>query len=141
VLHYNISTCCQRVLDGPWIPRHDEASVYTIVGYLNDEFTGGTTDFMHSDTLPSSTSDASGFKNVAASIAPVPGRVLIFTHDCLHQGAPVLTGTKYIFRTELMYCRQRLPPQLDRYVCICPSTVQRLYLCLCICCVGACGNP
>ena len=33
-------------IDGPWIPREDECSIYTVVLYLNDNFTGGETVFL-----------------------------------------------------------------------------------------------
>jgi hypothetical protein len=30
---------------------------------------------------------------------------LIFRHECLHEGRPVLDGTKYVLRTDVMYDR------------------------------------
>ena len=32
--------------DGPWVPREDESSVYTVVIYLNTNYTGGQTKFI-----------------------------------------------------------------------------------------------
>ena len=38
-----------------------------------------------------------------ACIKPKQGQVLIFEHQQLHEGAPVLTGQKYVLRTDVMY--------------------------------------
>ncbi len=39
------------------------------------------------------------------SVIPRTGTALIFNHDTLHEGQPVIKGTKYIIRTEIMYRR------------------------------------
>eukprot|EP00730_Choanoeca_flexa_P004328 TRINITY_DN11660_c1_g5_i2.p1 TRINITY_DN11660_c1_g5~~TRINITY_DN11660_c1_g5_i2.p1 ORF type:complete len:751 (+),score=154.65 TRINITY_DN11660_c1_g5_i2:79-2331(+) len=112
---YESKQSFQPHVDGPWIPRHDEASVYTLVCYLNDDFEGGTTDFMKEPTkLPESTADAAQLTDVEVRIQPKQGSVLLFTHDSLHQGAPVIKGVKYIFRTEIMYKRKDMFEELDR---------------------------
>lgn len=68
--------------------RHDrEQSFFTLMVYLNDDFTGGATDFH-------------GF-----SIQPRTGRALVFDHPLLHQGATVTAGVKYVLRTDVMYRR------------------------------------
>ena len=33
-------------IDGPWVPREDESSVFTVVIYLNSDFQGGATKFL-----------------------------------------------------------------------------------------------
>ena len=33
-------------IDGPWVPREDESSVFTVVIYLNCDFQGGATKFL-----------------------------------------------------------------------------------------------
>lgn len=59
--------------------------------YLNDDFAGGTTDFYGDDELP------------RASIRPKRGMALVFVHAQLHEGAPVISGRKYVLRTDVMY--------------------------------------
>jgi hypothetical protein len=36
-------------------------------------------------------------------VRPVRGTALVFRHRLLHEGAPVLTGRKYVLRTDVMY--------------------------------------
>ena len=36
-------------IDGPWVPRQDESSVFTVVVYLNSNFKGGATNFLDED--------------------------------------------------------------------------------------------
>ena len=38
-------------------------------------------------------------------VTPREGTALIFNHDTLHEGLPVVDGIKYIIRTEIMYRR------------------------------------
>lgn len=81
-------------LDGPWVPREDESSVYTVIIYLNDDYEGGKTSFL-----------SSGDGHILSTVAPKQGSALIFNHDTLHEGMQVATGTKYIVRTEIMFHR------------------------------------
>ncbi len=53
---------------------------------LNEEFTGGSTDF-----------------DLVGSVVPETGMALLFEHRVLHQGAPLLEGVKYVMRTDVMY--------------------------------------
>lgn len=86
----------QRTLTNEFYLWHVDGSAQSVsdrfmvcIWYLNDDFEGGHTDFKHQDV----------------SIKPVPGKLLMFppfwTH--LHQGCPVLRGTKYIVTTWLVY--------------------------------------
>lgn len=69
-----------------FLPRDNgEQSKLTCILYLNDDFTGGET----------------AVKNVM--IEPRQGMALIFRHEFPHEGRPVLTGTKYVLRTDVMY--------------------------------------
>jgi hypothetical protein len=81
-------------MDGPWVPRQDESSVYTVVIYLNDNYEGGRTNFMSPDK-----------SKVLYTVTPVQGTALIFNHDIMHESEQVISGTKYIARTEIMFCR------------------------------------
>jgi hypothetical protein len=38
-------------VDGPWVPKLDESSIYTVIVYLNDDYKGGCTNFRSESTL------------------------------------------------------------------------------------------
>lgn len=66
-----------------------ECSFYTFMIYLNDEFEGGETVFQN-----------------GRIIVPKKGDLLIFYHPLPHQGSPIISGTKYVLRTDVMYRKQ-----------------------------------
>ena len=70
--------------DGPW---HEDglSSKLTFLLYLNDDFTGGMTDFRD------------------FSVTPQRGHALLFVHDTWHEGQAVQTGVKYVLRSDVMY--------------------------------------
>ncbi|CAN7521594.1 prolyl hydroxylase family protein [Polaromonas sp. LjRoot131] len=70
--------------DGPWM-EGGLTSRLTFLVYLNENFTGGETDFRD-------------FK-----IQPRTGRALLFIHDTWHEGATVEQGTKYVLRSDVLY--------------------------------------
>lgn len=80
-------------------PHHDgeytrddnsETSRVTVQIYLNDnKLIGGETTFI-------------GMRKNTA-VYPKTGRVLLFQHDILHEGSPVISGRKYVIRTDVMY--------------------------------------
>ena len=39
----------------------------------------------------------------SVAVRPTTGTVLAFTQDLYHEGAALLTGRKYVLRTEVMY--------------------------------------
>ncbi|CAF1279577.1 unnamed protein product [Rotaria magnacalcarata] len=81
-------------LDGEYA-RNDESlerSYITVQLYLNENFQGGETTFVHN-------TDSS--KNVAC--IPRTGMVLIFQHDILHEGSTLIKDRKYTVRTDAMY--------------------------------------
>jgi prolyl 4-hydroxylase len=71
--------------DQSYIRNSMEASYFTFMIYLNDDFTGGATTF---DDLV---------------IAPKKGTALIFYHYLEHEGSEVLEGIKYVLRPDIMY--------------------------------------
>jgi predicted 2-oxoglutarate/Fe(II)-dependent dioxygenase YbiX len=73
--------------DGAFLRVNGEKSRLTCILYLNDNFTGGET------TVTDRVVD------------PRRGMALIFRHEFLHEGRPVLDGTKYVLRTDVMYDR------------------------------------
>jgi len=74
-------------LDGAFARSATERSQFTMMVYLNDDFTGGETAFS------------------GELVAPAPGRALFFLHRQLHEGRTVETGFKYVLRTDVMYRR------------------------------------
>ncbi|MEW6129623.1 MAG: 2OG-Fe(II) oxygenase [Acidobacteriota bacterium] len=73
--------------DGYFMRSQSQRSLLTLIIYLNQDFAGGETFFLNSQTL----------------IAPETGKVLLFAHQLWHEGLPVLSGTKYILRTDVIY--------------------------------------
>lgn len=72
--------------DGSFMRNESEFSFYTFMIYLNDEYEGGETTF------------ASG-----EIIAPKTGMALIFEHSQRHEGSGLVSGTKYVLRSDIMY--------------------------------------
>jgi len=75
-----------------------QASELTFLMYLNDDFTGGETNFFFDYALHLALGG-----RVRFGVRPVRGTALVFRHRLLHEGAPVLTGRKYVLRTDVMY--------------------------------------
>ena len=75
--------------DGSFVRSSTERSLLTAMVYLNDDFEGGTTDFMDGPT-----------------VAPQRGMALIFDHPLIHQGGDVISGRKYVIRTDVMFRRE-----------------------------------
>jgi len=75
--------------DGRFKRESGEESRLTWMIYLNDGFSGGETLFyLYEDVL---------------SVRPERGMALVFVHEHVHEGAPVLDGRKYVLRTDVMY--------------------------------------
>lgn len=73
--------------DGSYRASESLESELTLLVYLNEEFAGGQTRFL----------------DVDADVRPRTGSVLLFAHRVLHEGAEVLSGTKYVLRSDVMY--------------------------------------
>jgi len=71
-------------------PDSDECSVLTALIYLSDDFQGGETIIY-----------PGGEKELV--IEPELGMILFFEHELWHEGNPVLSGQKYVLRTDVMY--------------------------------------
>jgi hypothetical protein len=80
--------------DGYFERDSGERSHFTLMVYLNEGFTGGTTNFYLS--------------REALRVKPETGMALAFAHKQLHEGAPVEQGRKYVLRTDVMYRRTAL---------------------------------
>ena len=96
--------------DGPWVPRPDQCSMYTVVIYLNDDFVGGQTVMSgsHDYCGPQGcrTHDwESSAKSSMMHAVPIQGTALVLNHDCWHAAHPIDLGVKWILRTELIFQR------------------------------------
>ena len=88
-----------KLLPGQKFPIHTDTgsefgeggeSKFTVLTYLNDDYTGGFTQFYNY------------LFEKTVSIKPKKGRTLIFDIDTFHAGEEV-NGTKYWFGTEIVY--------------------------------------
>jgi hypothetical protein len=76
--------------DQPYI-KEDTISFYTVLVYLTDDYEGG-------EALIGGTEK---FK-------PKAGTALVFPHYILHGAAPLISGTRYTLRTDVMYRSAKL---------------------------------
>ena len=77
--------------DGLFRRDNGETSRLTFMVYLNDGFVGGETRFFDHRATP------------RFDVRPEAGAALVFVHEQLHEGAPVLSGRKYVLRSDVMY--------------------------------------
>ncbi|KAG0346163.1 hypothetical protein BG004_002285 [Podila humilis] len=74
----------------------------TIQLYLNEACTGGATSFLDEKAFYSPKgADLDGAAKLA--VHPKVGQLLVFQHDLLHEGSPVLGGVKYVIRSDILY--------------------------------------
>lgn len=73
--------------DGAFFRSDKERSFLTFMIYLNEDFTGGQTDFMLNQQ----------------KVTPRTGTALLFQHALLHEGCAVESGIKYALRSDIMY--------------------------------------
>lgn len=85
---------CYKYLPGEQFRRHEDfafewsdtkRTFYTVLFYLNDEYTGGETTFDHTMVIPET------------------GLVVIFPHELYHSGNMVETGVKYALRSDVVF--------------------------------------
>jgi hypothetical protein len=74
--------------DGYFERHFHERSQFTFMIYLNEGFEGGETVF-----------------GLRLGVKPEVGKALVFYHRQLHEGAAVISGRKYVLRTDIMYRR------------------------------------
>lgn len=75
----------KRHRDESYVRNENEMSFSTFMIYLNNNFKGGETTFSNN------------------KITPVTGMAIIFLHSLEHSGNPIIEGTKYVLRTDIMY--------------------------------------
>lgn len=85
--------------DGVFDRGTGEESRFTFMVYLNDACAGGETVFRD---LPDSDGEGRPLPRTL-SIKPVTGRALLFHHLLDHKGDMVMSGLKYVLRSDVMY--------------------------------------
>jgi len=73
-----------------------ERSRLTFMVYLNEGAEGGQTIFYSEERID-------GLRKLVASVEPCLGMGLFFAHEWWHEGAKVLSGRKYVLRTDVIY--------------------------------------
>jgi len=98
-----------RVIDGALVTNafDDRYSQMTFLIFLNDNFEGGATRFLVNADDPRSPARR-GDRVKIVDVRTPAGGVLCFPHGmhplhCLHSSEPIVSGTKYIIRTDLLY--------------------------------------
>lgn len=74
--------------DGSFVRSNTEASRLSFLIYLNNDYEGGETQFQWE------------------KIKPEKGMALVFPHHLVHQGSEIISGFKYVLRTDVMYVNQ-----------------------------------
>lgn len=82
--------------DGYFERSAQERSQFTFMVYLSDGFEGGGTSFR--GELP-------GHAGNGLYVEPEAGKALAFYHPIEHRGDEVVSGVKYVIRTDVMYVR------------------------------------
>ena len=103
ILRYDAGTYFAPHYDGTYVrnmeagwDRKGEMSFVTFQLYLNEGCGGGTTRFLARGR------DKNGQVDYV-DVVPKTGSVLLFQHDCYHEGARVTSGRKYVIRSDVMY--------------------------------------
>ena len=84
----------EKHFDGRYRETIDRESRLTLLLYLEDDCEGGGTAFFETET-----------EKLRFEVKPSKGQVLVFDHHQLHSGEPVVSGTKTVLRTDVMYKR------------------------------------
>jgi len=95
-----------RYFPGQQFKRHKDGAVTNEMGqtsklsyliYLNDDCDGGATTFRDYR-------DVNGTREkTEVSVMPATGTALLFRHERWHEGTPVVTGSKYVLRSDVFY--------------------------------------
>lgn len=80
-------------------PDGRSRSMVTVQLYLNEGMEGGATTILSPSVIDHDYDE----DEVIAKVVPKVGRVLLFDHKTMHEGALLTGGVKYAVRTEIMY--------------------------------------
>lgn len=103
--------------DASFIRDEDNRSIYTIIIYINEDFEGGHTQIYQPNmerVEPILVKDElkNGYQ-ILLDFIPKIGSAIIFDHDTIHKGCPVIKGTKYIIRTDIIFTRTHIPENIS----------------------------
>jgi hypothetical protein len=117
--HFDATTYIDRQQQHPEEEQQQkQKSLLTVLVYLNSgggvDFSGGETCYLDSHISTSSTLGATTIhgiepnivtptSTVTTKVIAETGKVVIFEHDLYHSGAPLISGTKYVLRTDVMF--------------------------------------
>jgi hypothetical protein len=86
-----------------------QQSFMTLQLYLNDgggvSFAGGATRFVEPLSMLNSCVNSEEVAKVR-DVVPKSGRLLLFQHNCWHEGERVTSGVKYVLRSEVMFTKE-----------------------------------
>eukprot|EP01117_Protostelium_nocturnum_P015942 TRINITY_DN6215_c0_g1_i1.p1 TRINITY_DN6215_c0_g1~~TRINITY_DN6215_c0_g1_i1.p1 ORF type:complete len:257 (-),score=71.27 TRINITY_DN6215_c0_g1_i1:17-787(-) len=95
--------------------KYQQQSFLTLLIYLNEDFTGGTTNFFPHKQHCRFLRDIE-LKVPQVVVTPKKGTALISAHTILHEGSAVTDGVKYVVRTDIVFERLIPPhPKLDKF--------------------------
>ena len=97
---YNVGEYFKEHYDGDNIDG-DKKSFFTLLIYLNDNFEGGETNFIHYDRKI--VKKKLKKDKILTPIIPKKGQLLIFKHNILHEGSIIKSGEKIVLRSDIMY--------------------------------------
>ena len=102
--------------------RQARKSYITVLLYLNEgkgyDFQGGETEFLirtvDEDVVSSKKKNTTTYQQhtytrsgnttaTSTKIVPKTGTIVLFEHDLYHRGCPLISGTKYVLRTDIMF--------------------------------------
>jgi hypothetical protein len=75
-------------MDHWYRPSDHQITLHTVLAYFNDDFKVGETVFQ---------------EQLDRAVTPKAGMVAVFQHKLRHEGRPVLRGTKYAMRSDVIY--------------------------------------
>lgn len=95
--------------DGVHHRASNRRSFLTFIVYLTDgeDFVGGDTEFFADG--PGATPDGSDQPEVVARVRPKMGTLILFEHRLWHAGEKVVSGAKYILRSDVLYRNDDAP--------------------------------
>jgi len=115
--HYpeHMDGCYKRTVVNSDGETYQQQSFLTLLMYLNDGFQGGETRFWTNKQHCRFLREVED-KIPTVIVEPKRGSALVNIHSVLHEGCPVISGTKYVVRTDILYTRS-LPqhPKLAKF--------------------------
>ena len=73
--------------DVPFVDEQGAAALLSLILYLNDDYEGGQT----------------AFPGLSFEAQPAVGKILLFPPNISHLSKPIVRGSKYIIRSEVLY--------------------------------------